>query len=273
MSQIDSWLDAAMLQSQFARRVPAASNYSIECVDSIPSTNAKLLTDADHAHGRFLIARQQTAGVGRRGRNWQSPPSGNLYLSFCFHTARPLPDIALMPLALGVEIAQCIEVEMGIELAIKWPNDLYLEGRKCGGILLETKSLANDITGIVMGVGVNVANNPSETALGRPTACLQQASGATVILADAALAIMTAIAHVVERPENEVATRLQMQWPARDFLLNRHVSVTQGSGTTAVCSDGIARGIAPDGGLRLERGGKTATLYAGEVTLGHVNGT
>ena len=86
----------------------------VEVVDTVDSTNAQLLSEAAGSDAHFLIARQQTAGVGRRGGVWQSPPSGNLYLSYCFHTSQPLSVVSLFPLAFGVEIARMLESERAI---------------------------------------------------------------------------------------------------------------------------------------------------------------
>lgn len=239
----------------------------IEVVDSITSTNAKLLSEAEQSAAHFLIARQQTAGVGRRGGAWQSPPSGNLYLSYCFHTTEPLSVVALLPLALGVEIALEIESKFGVSIQLKWPNDLYLNGKKFGGILLETKTLKDDVTAVVVGVGVNVANHPDEELLGRPVTSLQCAQDELIPLESVAIAVMTAIKFVSELPAIEVSDRLGNHWPSRDLLLHQGVTVSQSAGIDV---RGVAKGIAKDGGLRVDCGGRVETFYAGEVSLGHV---
>ena len=239
----------------------------IEVVDSITSTNAKLLSEAEQSAAHFLIARQQTAGVGRRGGAWQSPPSGNLYLSYCFHTTEALSVVALLPLALGVEIALEIESKFGVSIQLKWPNDLYLNGKKFGGILLETKTLKDDVTAVVVGIGVNVANHPNEELLGRPVTSLQCASEEPIPLESVAIAVMTAIKFVSELPAIEVYDRLVSLWPSRDLLLHQPVTVSQSAGRDV---RGVAKGIATDGGLRVDCGDRIETFYAGEVRLGHV---
>ena len=266
------FLDGASLQRTLAGQSLRAAAARVEVVENIRSTNAKLISEAESADNHFLIAHQQSAGVGRRGGAWQSPPSGNLYLSYCFHTRQPLSEVALMPLAFGVEIAQGIESKFASPLSLKWPNDLYLKGRKCGGMLLETKALADGLMAVVVGVGINVASHPNEKLLGRPTTCLQSECQEPIALFEVALAVMSAITLICELPPREVSQRLMRQWSKRDFLLGQSVVVSQGSGAAGTTVRGVAQGIAPDGGLRIDLGDTTEIFYAGDVSLGHVSG-
>ncbi len=240
---------------------------AVEVVDTVDSTNARLLSQAASSDAHFLIARQQTAGVGRRGGIWQSPASGNLYLSYCFHTSQPLSVVSLFPLAFGVEIAEELESKLGISIQLKWPNDLYLDGKKCGGMLLETKTLRDGITAVVVGVGVNVASHPNEELLGRPVTALQNGRQEPVFLKDVALGVMRAIIAVSGLHSADLTNYLRRQWPERDFLLNKEVCVSQSAGIDV---RGVAKGIAEDGGLQVDCGGRMETFYAGEVSLGHV---
>jgi hypothetical protein len=134
--------DATVLRDQLNESIGHRAR--VECVERLTSTNAVLKQDAFVSHGKFLLAGQQSLGVGRRGSVWQSPPEGNLYLSYCFHTETRLADLSLLPLAFALAIADSVESEWAVDVKIKWPNDLYIEGEKCGGILLETVSLPGD---------------------------------------------------------------------------------------------------------------------------------
>ena len=254
------------LREQLARS-ESGSFATVEVVDTIDSTNAQLLSEAVGSDAHFLIARQQTAGVGRRGGIWQSPPSGNLYLSYCFHTSQPLSVVSLLPLTFGVEIARELESKLGTCIQLKWPNDLYLDGKKCGGMLLETKMMQDGVTAIVIGVGVNVASHPNEELLGRPVTALQSDRQEPVALDDVALAVMRAIIAVSDLSAVDITNCLRRQWPERDFLLNKEVCVSQ---STGIGVRGVAKGIAEDGGLQVDCGGRMEVFYAGEVSLGHV---
>ena len=263
-------LNAEVLQRALREQLPRSESGSfaaVEVVDTVDSTNAQLLSEAAGSDAHFLIARQQTAGVGRRGGTWQSPPSGNLYLSYCFHTSQPLSVVSLLPLTFGVEIARELESTLGIFMQLKWPNDLYLDGKKCGGMLLETKTMQDGVTAIVIGVGVNVASHPNEELLGRPVTALQSNRQETVVLEDIALAVMRAIIAVSDLSTADITNCLTRQWPERDFLLNKEVCVSQSAGMDV---RGVAKGIAVDGGLQVDCGGRMEIFYAGEVSLGHV---
>ena len=263
-------LNAELLQRALREQLTQSESGSfaaVEIVDTIGSTNTQLLSEAASSDAHFLIARQQTAGVGRRGGIWQSPPSGNLYLSYCFHTAQPLSVVSLLPLAFGVEIARRLELELGTCIQLKWPNDLYLDGKKCGGMLLETKTIQEGVTAVVVGVGVNVASHPNEELLGRPVTALQSDRQEPVVLEDVTLAVMQAIIAVSDLSYADITHCLRRQWPERDFLLNKEVCVSQSAGIDV---RGVAKGIAVDGGLRVDCGGRMEVFYAGEVSLGHV---
>ena len=263
-------LNAELLQRALreqSTRSETGSFVAVEVVDTIDSTNAQLMGEAACSDARFLIARQQTAGVGRRGGIWQSPPSGNLYLSYCFHTSQPLSVVSLFPLVFGVEIAEELESKLGISVQLKWPNDLYLDEKKCGGMLLETKAMQDGVTAVVVGVGVNVASHPNEELLGRPVTALQSDRQKPVLLEDVALAVMRAIIAVSDFSNADITNCLRRQWPNRDFLLGKEVCVSQSAGVDV---RGVAKGIAEDGGLQVDCGGRMEVFYAGEVSLGHV---
>jgi len=264
-------LNAEVLQRALREQLTRSESGSfaaVEVVETVDSTNAQLLSEAAGSNAHFLIALQQTAGVGRRGGTWQSPPSGNLYLSYCFHTSQPLSVVSLLPLTFGVEIARELESTLGICIQLKWPNDLYLDGKKCGGMLLETKTMQDGVTAVVVGVGVNVTSHPNEELLGRPVTALQSTRQESVVLEDVALAVMRAIIAVSDLSTADITNCLRHQWPERDFLLNKEVCVSQSAGIDV---RGVAKGIAVDGGLQVDCGGRMEIFYAGEVSLGHVS--
>jgi BirA family biotin operon repressor/biotin-[acetyl-CoA-carboxylase] ligase len=146
---------------------------------SVPSTMdvASSLAQAGAAHGVVVAAEEQTAGRGRRGTSWASPPGAGLYLSF---VARPqLGSLSLLTLAAGVAIRDGIQAATGLAPDLKWPNDLIVGRRKLAGILAEGLAIGGPDQAVIVGVGVNVqpAAYPPEVAaratsiegeLGRP---------------------------------------------------------------------------------------------------------
>ena len=158
----------------------------LHCVSTVTSTNdlALRLADAGAKEGTTLLAETQTAGRGRRGRDWFSPPGSGIYVSVIL---RPVIDELQRPstwltsritLASGVALAEGVRVSTGLPAELKWPNDLVCERRKLAGILAEMATTGSD-GAVVLGIGINVraAAYPPELAatatsleaeLGRP---------------------------------------------------------------------------------------------------------
>jgi len=242
------------------------SGVQLALVDTIESTNAQLKAQAVTANQTLLLARAQTAGVGRRGSLWQSPPAGNLYLSYCVHSDRPLTELSLWSLGVTVAVADALERELSLECKIKWPNDLYLQGKKVGGVLLETVNLPSNDVAVVIGVGLNVASHPDPALLQRPVTCISKHTDTSVALSMVAALVSATLVDMCRLSHASLQGWLTSSWPSRDMLLNQPVAVpTLGEGL------GIARGLSLDGGLQVEFAGKLKTVYAGEVSLGHVD--
>jgi BirA family biotin operon repressor/biotin-[acetyl-CoA-carboxylase] ligase len=139
--------------------------FSLHIFDSVASTNRTLweLLNQGASPGTVVIATQQTAGRGQWGRQWVSP-SGGLYLSVAIAPNLEANTSYQLTLASAWGIAHQLR-QCGINVGIKWPNDLVLDGRKLGGILTETKVNQGMITQAVIGVGINWSNPVPETGI------------------------------------------------------------------------------------------------------------
>jgi BirA family biotin operon repressor/biotin-[acetyl-CoA-carboxylase] ligase len=213
----------------------------VDVVAEIDSTNAELMRRAVlDPTPVVLLAETQTAGRGRRGKTWLSPPGDNLYLSLAWPVRAP----AGLSLAVGVACAQALHAA-GVQ--VKWPNDLVADGRKLGGVLIE---LAGGIA--VIGVGLNV-RMPADAgdAIDQPWTDLARLgidgdrNAIAARLIDALVAAMLAF-------EARGFEAFASRWQALDALAGREVRVASGN----EIFHGIAAGVAADGGLRvtLERG-------------------
>jgi BirA family biotin operon repressor/biotin-[acetyl-CoA-carboxylase] ligase len=123
---------------------------------SLPSTMdaAAALAHEGAAHGVVVVAEEQTAGRGRRGTHWASPPGAGLYFSF---VARPqTASLSLITLAAGVGVRDGIAALTGLAPDLKWPNDLLVDARKLAGILAEGLSIGTPAQAVVLGVGINL---------------------------------------------------------------------------------------------------------------------
>ena len=158
---------------------------------SIGSTNdvAITLATSGHHEGGVVIAETQTAGRGRRGRHWLSPPVSGLYVSVVVAPARArvAPDraTALVTLAAGVALAEAIEMVTGLGPEIKWPNDLLIGGRKLAGILAEGiasggPSGYRPVASVALGYGINVGPMTTLTELGDRATSLERELGRPV---------------------------------------------------------------------------------------------
>ena len=209
------------------------------------STNdrARELAGAGAPHGAIVTASAQTAGRGRQGRTWSAPAGHSLLLSVVLRDPPPL-----LPLAAAVAVAECC----GDGAAIKWPNDVLVDGRKVSGMLVEGRPQEG---WAVLGIGVNVAirveDLPAELhatagTLGREPGDVEPFLAALLGALDRALAL--------------AAASLLEAWRAHDALRGR--SVTWAGG------EGVAAGVDGEGRLVVELagGGRTA-LDAGEVHL------
>jgi BirA family biotin operon repressor/biotin-[acetyl-CoA-carboxylase] ligase len=130
----------------------------------VASTNASALEAArgGEAGNLWVTAHSQSAGKGRRGRPWASEP-GNLYASLLLIDPSPMSKAGTLPLVAGLGVHRALRIFFASSpqaLAIKWPNDLLVDGRKICGILLESETLADGRLAVVIGCGINCATHP-----------------------------------------------------------------------------------------------------------------
>jgi len=140
--------------------LPAATRQQLRAVEVLAltdSTNQRLLESRSEDDPRALLAERQTAGRGRRGRDWQSPFGANLYLSISWSFAHWPAQLTVLPIAIGVACVRALAAQ-GIEgISLKWPNDLLVDGKKLGGILIEQRGEGGGACRAIVGVGINVS--------------------------------------------------------------------------------------------------------------------
>jgi BirA family biotin operon repressor/biotin-[acetyl-CoA-carboxylase] ligase len=214
------------------------------------NTRARELAEAGAPSGTVVTAREQTAGRGRVGRVWTAPEGKALLYSAIL---RPLDQRHLL-LPLSVPLAVCAAAEAlrpGAECMVKWPNDVWLDGRKLAGILIEAKPQEG---WAVIGVGLNLSIEPHEfpADLRQPATSL----GGGVTPEQARVELDAQLAHWADAKEDMVLA----EWRSRDGLRGREVSWEDGSG--------VASGIDDRGNLIVVvPGGDRVSLGAGEVQL------
>ena len=224
-------------------------------VEQTGSTNADLLADPSAVEGDWLIARRQSSGRGRQGREWQSS-AGNFFGSTLVQLRSGDPQAPTLALVAGLALADAVEAAApGEPLSLKWPNDLMLGRGKLAGILLER-------TGdrVIAGFGVNLAVAPQVE--GRETASLSHRGISVEAFAPLLAAAFSRLLGAWRLSEPAALAR---SWEERAHPRGTPLSVHQGPGETI---DGLFDGIDSDGALRLRLSdGSVATLRAGDVAL------
>ena len=215
---------------------------------------ARELALAGAPSGTVVTAGEQSAGRGRRGRTWTAPAGKAL---LCSAILRPLGlEHSLLPIAVPLAVCEAVESLAPVECEVKWPNDVWIEGRKVAGVLIE----AQPPRWAVIGIGVNLAIDPGEFPedLRRSATSVGHAAG-----------IEEALAPVCERLDFWVGAdpgRVLEGFDRRDALRGREVS-WQGATAPARSGSGIADGIDERGNLVVVADGQRLRLGAGEVTL------
>ncbi len=215
------------------------------------STNAraKELAGAGAPGGLVVTAGEQTAGRGRQGRSWFAPPGSALLYSALL---RPLGDRPLLPLAVPLAVCETCEVVAPVRCEVKWPNDVWVEGRKVAGILIEGRP---EEDWAVIGVGINVAVPSGAFPPELRDSATSLGAGAPPSVADALGALNAALGRWAGAPPDEVLDGFR----GRDALRGRAIAWDGGEGTAA--------GVDDAGHLLVETADGTRALGAGEVHL------
>ncbi len=255
-------LDAILIRTALSAEA-AAYLADLEILDSVDSTNSRLLAAAaeGRSSGSVCLAETQTAGRGRHGRYWLSPPGGNLSLSLLWRCPRSNEQVSGLSIATGIAVARTL-VGFGLTgVRLKWPNDVYHDGRKLGGILLE--SLIGPDCVVVAGIGLNVLLPKTvDTVIDQPWTDLSTALGSSVSRNRLAAALLDRLLPLYRHWPADLRD-LPRAWAEFDLLPNQPVELR--SATEKLT--GIARGIAADGALWLDTAGRRQRIASGELSL------
>ena len=234
--------------------------------DSLPSTNTEAARQAalGAPEGLCVVAREQTAGRGRRERSWVSPKDAGLYLSVVL---RPTLEARLWPLitlAAALAVREALREACGLEADIKWPNDLLAGGRKLCGILAETAEGARG-RAVILGVGINLRRGSFPPEINDTATSVEEQTGR----APDAEQLLEALTRALSRFYETLHARGGAEEILRDW--QRHSTYAHGRRVRVALAEetfeGTTRGLDPDGALRVETDdGTTRTVRAGDVT-------
>ncbi|HKN00194.1 MAG TPA: biotin--[acetyl-CoA-carboxylase] ligase [Candidatus Binataceae bacterium] len=247
---------------------PGRVGCRIHYFDELNSTQetARELAADGAPQGTVVIAEQQTAGRGRMGRSWHSPAGVNLYCTIILRPPIPIAEVPRLSLMAGVAAAQAMEREAPGLVSLKWPNDVWLRGRKAGGIIAEAVTDSSQhLDCVLLGIGINI----NLAAHDIPPELRDKATSLRVVVGHPCdrIGIADSLFSLLDYSYMEIIRRgfeaVRPEWERLSALTGKRVTVVDG----ARRESGIVRGIDFDGALVLEVGDATRRILAGDVSI------
>lgn len=240
----------------------SASDVQVEVVAETGSTNADLLARAATlAQPVLLVAENQTAGRGRAGRSWLSAPGHSLTFSLAWKFESGPQALSGLPLAVGVALAETLG-RLGVQVRLKWPNDLLKDGDKLAGILIETAPAPQGIW-VVIGIGLNlVMPDQLEREIGRAVAAVPWL--ARMDRDELMAALLDGLAAMLREFERTGFAAFAARWNLLHAYQGDTVRILDRG---AVLHEGVAAGVDDAGRLLLDTAHGRITIAAGDVSL------
>lgn len=237
----------------------------VHCVAVIDSTNRYLMSRlSEWQRGECLLAECQTAGRGRRGRPWISPFGGQLILSLYWRLEEGMAAAMGLSLVVGVALVDALEACGYPGVRLKWPNDLYLDGRKLAGILVEMSATVGGACQLVTGVGLNLAlPHHSGEQIDQPWTDLAAQGRGPLDRHALTVAVIRQLRSALTEFELHGLAPFIPRWNQLDQFRDQRVSLQLGERVQF----GIARGVDAQGGLRLETEEGIQSFIGGELSL------
>lgn len=262
-----------LCEASIRRGLAEYAGIRVQTADEIDSTNteAKRLAAAGNYLGKgdrvLIAARSQTAGRGRLGRDFFSPPDTGLYMTLLYGTEQPLDQVVTVTAAAAVAASRAIAHCTGTEVGIKWVNDLYRNGCKICGILTEAVPLPSHpgMTGIMVGWGINLTTEGFPPGLRAPAGCLLDGEAPANAPLDTGI-LCGQIARellILLDTASVTAPETLDEYRRRLTLTGHRVYATRGSEQT----EGIVRGVDDAFGLILDTADGVRILHSGEVSV------
>lgn len=256
LEEIENGLDKA---SMFAGNI----NYC-KTIESTNLTAKKMAADGA-AEGTIIIAEEQTLGRGRLNREWISPPNENLLFSIIFRPHLILSQLFLLTMLTSLSTVKAIAKTTGLNALIKWPNDIYLDNLKVGGILTEFNGEQDRINFAVVGLGLNVNFAPALSGDIRNNATsLAKAFGKKISRINLICEILKEIEKFYGLIYENKLDRIHQEWNNYSLITGKPVRITSFNTT----EDGVAESVDVDGCLIFKNlDGKRKKIVCGDVSL------
>ena len=242
----------------------AESPYPVFIHESLDSTNAEALREiSGGAQAPFVIlAEQQSAGRGRRGRKWISPFAENIYYSLVLRIDGGMRQLEGLSLIVGLAVLSSLREFGSCDAGLKWPNDVLVGNKKIAGILLELVGDPADVCHVVIGIGINV-NMIVASDVDQSWTSVRLEAGQAINRNELIVALGRNLQGYLIRHEAEGFAAIQAEWESNHLWQGREVTLIAGTHTV----DGVVAGVDQQGALRLNVAGQEKVFSGGELSL------
>ncbi|XXK59075.1 biotin--[acetyl-CoA-carboxylase] ligase [Porticoccaceae bacterium nBUS_09] len=242
-------------------------NCRLKILSVVDSTNRYAREQAaNHASsGLVVLAEKQTAGRGRRGKVWVSPLASNIYMSVVWDFSGAGDTLKGLSLAIGVAVRRAL-LKLGVaDIKLKWPNDIFVNGKKLGGILLEMIGDPSAECSVIVGIGINVLMSESSAeAIDQDWTDLQKASSVTISRNELVACLITETFEVLGNFQRTGFSVYRAEWQVADLLKNQSGTISKDRESVS----GIVLGVDNSGSLRMRLSdGEEQRFIGGELSL------
>ncbi len=241
--------------------------HSYHYFKEIGSTNDQALSLASQGapHGTVVVAERQTAGKGRMSRVWESPSLHGIYFSTLLRTAIPTQEAPQCNLTAALALTRVLSRDYGLKASIKWPNDVLMEGRKVSGILTEMQSDQDSTRFLVLGMGINVNQQPRDfdSSFPYPATSVAMEGGQPVMRQILLIRLLRELETLMDLFLAQGFSQLLEELESRSHVHGRDVRVHMPHEEVT----GTVMGFTREGALRIRTGrGEESIIWAGDVT-------
>ena len=241
--------------------------YYFEEIDSTQNFAEQIALD-EKENGTIVIAEKQTAGKGRLDRKWTSP-KGGIWFSLIIHPKFDISTSTLVPIAGAVALAKAIKNTLNIDVSVKWPNDITLNGKKVAGMLVDASFQANNIDYLILGIGINfdidatkIEKRLSKSVNFYGVNSLRKRNDSTppkILLREFLVQFEKTL---IQLNKGEKA-KIVKEWTKKADKIGKKVSINTSDGKIS----GVAKGIDNDGALKLKTSKGVKKIFVGDVVL------
>ena len=238
--------------------------YTLEIFESIDSTNTYLRKMSANEYPRFCLAEQQTQGQGRFGRSWYSPFGQNIYLSALYLYPKSTDTLAGLSLIIALAVTKTLQNYLTPnEIKIKWPNDVIVTNKKIAGIIVESKTITQRLSSIIIGIGLNV--NMTTTS---SWTSIYSIGNNHVNRNEVCVTLINFLLEYLKKFTTSGLADFMQEWHKIDYLLDKKITINNAN----ISYTGIANGIDEFGRLLIKLpSGIIKPFVSGDTTIGNEN--